>query len=104
VVRGAPIINDATHKDARQAGIDRVATLLSSGTDAPGTILKTCSDQFIRIYNDAKLIISKGQGNYEALSNQKKSIFFLLKIKCRVIANDISLKEGDIVLKGGQIE
>jgi len=76
VVRGAPIINDATDADARQAGIDRVATLLSSGTDAPGTILKTCSDQFIRIYNDAKLIISKGQGNYEALSNQKKPIFF----------------------------
>ena len=100
VVRGAPILNDATHADARQAGIDRVATLLSSGTDAPGTILKTCSDAFIRIYNHAELIISKGQGNYEALSNQKKPIFFLLKAKCRVIADDMGLKEGDIVLKG----
>lgn len=102
VVRGAPIINDATHADARQAGIDRVATLLSSGTDAPGCILETCSEAFIRIYNHSKLIISKGQGNYEALSNQKKTIFFLLKAKCRVVADDVGLKEGDIVLKGSQ--
>lgn len=99
VVRGAPIINDATLEDARQAGIDQMATLMSSGTDAPGTLLETCSDAFIRVYNDAELIISKGQGNYEALSDQDKTIFFLLKIKCRVIAEHMGLRMGSIVLK-----
>ena len=99
VVRGTPVINDATYEDAVKAGIDKVATILSSGTDAPGTILKTCSEEFRKVYNNSKFIISKGQGNYEALSNEKHSIFFLLKVKCHVIARDIGIDEGDIVLK-----
>ena len=100
VVRDVPIINDATYEDAVQAGIDQVATILSSGTDAPGTILKTCSAEFKKIYDSSEFIISKGQGNYEALSNERHPIFFLLKIKCRVIADDIGVGEGEIILKG----
>ncbi|MBW2168010.1 MAG: DUF89 family protein [Deltaproteobacteria bacterium] len=100
VVRDVPIINDATYEDAVQAGIDQVATILSSGTDAPGTILKTCSAEFKKIYDSSEFIISKGQGNYEALSNERCPIFFLLKIKCRVIADDIGVGEGEIILKG----
>ena len=100
IVRGIPIINDATYKDAVQAGIDKVATILSSGTDAPGTILKTCSAEFKNIYKNSKFIISKGQGNYEALSNERRPMFFLLKAKCHVIADDIGISKGDIVLKG----
>jgi uncharacterized protein with ATP-grasp and redox domains len=99
VVRDVPVINDATYEDAIQAGIDKVATIISSGTDAPGTILGTCNAEFKKIYNNSKFIISKGQGNYEALSNEERSIFFLLKLKCHVIANDIGVDKGDIVLK-----
>ncbi len=77
VVRGMPIINDATHEDAVQAGIDGVATILSSGTDAPGTILETCSPEFNEVYKNSEFIISKGQGNYEALSKEKRPIFFV---------------------------
>jgi len=102
VVRGVPVINDATFEDAVQAGIDKVATILSSGTDAPGTILDTCSAEFKKVFESAGFIISKGQGNYEALSNEKRPIFFLLKIKCHVIANDMGLTEGDMVLKGSE--
>ncbi|MEA3280431.1 MAG: ARMT1-like domain-containing protein [Thermodesulfobacteriota bacterium] len=100
VVRNTPVINDATYKDAVQAGIDKVATILSSGTDAPGTVLKTCSSEFKNVYKNSKFIISKGQGNYEALSNEKCAIFFLLTVKCQVITNDIGAQEGDIILKG----
>jgi len=100
VVRGAPVINDATYEDAVQAGIDRVAAILSSGTDAPGTILDTCSAEFMKVFESAGFIISKGQGNYEALSDEKRPIFFVLKVKCHVIANDMGLTEGDMVLKG----
>ncbi len=99
VVRDVPIINDAIYEDAVQAGIDKVATILSSGTDAPGTILKTCSSEFKNIYKKSKFIISKGQGNYEALSSENRPIFFLLKAKCGVIADDIGVSEGDIILK-----
>jgi damage-control phosphatase, subfamily I len=99
VVRDVPIINDATYEDAIQAGIDKVATIISSGTDAPGTILETCNPEFKKVYDRAKFIISKGQGNYEALSNERGPIFFLLKVKCHIIANDIGVDKGDIVLK-----
>lgn len=100
VVRDIPIINDATYKDAVEAGIDKVATIISSGTDGPGAVLKTCGPEFMEVYNNSQFIISKGQGNYEALSNEERPIFFLLKAKCHVIANDIGVSEGDIVLKG----
>ena len=97
-VRSKPIINDATIEDALSSGIDKVAHVMSSGCDAPGTILELCSEEFKRIFNAADMIISKGQGNYETLSDQKRSIFFLLKIKCPVIARDIDIACGSIVL------
>jgi uncharacterized protein with ATP-grasp and redox domains len=100
VVRDKPVINDVTYDDAVLAGIDKVATIVSSGTNAPGTILTTCSNEFRKTYSDAKLVISKGQGNYEGLSDEKKAIFFMLKAKCYVIAHDIGVNEGDMVLKG----
>ncbi len=99
VVREKPVINDATLEDAQQAGIDSAFELISSGTDAPGTLLETCSDRFIRRYHEAELIISKGQGNYEALSNQHQNIFFLLKAKCPVIAEHMGLPVGSIILR-----
>lgn len=100
VVRGTPVINDATFEDAVQAGIDKVARILSSGTDAPGTVLSTCSKEFKEIYGNSSFIISKGQGNYEALSSEDRPISFLLKAKCRMIAEKIGVNEGDIILKG----
>jgi len=99
VTRGKPIINDATVDDALFCGIDKVAKVISSGSDAPGTVLSHCSDEFLNYYNEAKLIIAKGQGNYETLSEEKKSIFFLLKAKCPVIARDLGCKTGDMILK-----
>lgn len=98
-VRGGPVINDVTVDDAVQAGIDQVATIVSSGTDAPGAILATCTEAFRGMYAGASLIIAKGQGNYEALSTAGGPLFFLLKAKCRVIAQDMGVREGDIVLK-----
>ena len=100
VVREVPIINDATYEDAVQAGIDGVATILSSGTDAPGTILETCSQEFKEVYKNSEFVISKGQGNYESLSKERRPIFFLLKTKCNIVAGDIGVDIGDIVLKG----
>jgi len=100
VVREIPVINDVTYEDAVQAGIDKVAPILSSGTSAPGTVLETCNAEFKEVYKNSKFVIGKGQGNYEGLSDEKHPIFFLLKAKCWVIADDIGVNEGDIVLKG----
>jgi uncharacterized protein with ATP-grasp and redox domains len=100
VVRAMPVINDVTYEDAVQAGIDKVASILSSGTSAPGTVFETCNAEFKEIYKKSEFVISKGQGNYEGLSDESHPVFFLLKAKCRVIADDIGVNEGDIVLKG----
>lgn len=100
VVRGKPIINDALIEDAIFCGINKVAKITSSGSDAPGTLLKYCSPEFIKLYQNAELIISKGQGNYEALSEENRPIFFLFKAKCPIIAEDVDCNVGDMVLVG----
>ncbi len=97
-VREKPIINDAIRQDAVDAGIDEVAEIVSSGSDAPGTILSLCSEPFLKIFRSADLIISKGQGNYEGLSEQSRPVFFFLKAKCAVIARHIGVKKGSLIL------
>jgi len=96
-VKGSPILNDATIEDALAAGLDRCATLLSNGSDAPGTILSLCSDEFRGQYESAPLIIAKGQANYETLSKAGPKIFCLLRVKCPVIAQDIGQPVDNIV-------
>ena len=98
-VRDIPVINDATVEDARRSGLDQVATVISSGSDAPGTILQRCSEEFMGHFRNADLIISKGQGNFEALSEEKGEIFFLLMAKCPLIAKDLGVEQGDLVIK-----
>ncbi|MGB3341625.1 MAG: ARMT1-like domain-containing protein [bacterium] len=97
-VRSQPIINDAVFEDAKNAGIDKVAEIITSGCDAPGTILELCSEHFKEIFNNADMIISKGQGNYETLSDQNRPLFFLLQVKCPIIARDIDITCGSMVL------
>jgi len=99
VVRGFPILNDVTITDAHQAEIHEVAKLIDNGSDAPSTILNDCSAEFIKAYQEADLIISKGQGNLEGLLPQEDSrIFFLLMAKCDVIANLLHVNKGDLVV------
>jgi uncharacterized protein with ATP-grasp and redox domains len=100
-VKGGPVLNDATVEDARMAEIDRVAELLSTGSDAPGTILERCSKRFQRMFAEAPLVIAKGQANYETLSEQGPKVFFLLQAKCPVIARDLDVPVGSLVLRRG---
>jgi damage-control phosphatase, subfamily I len=99
VVKAAPIINDATYEDAEAAGITQVAEVIDNGSQAPGTILEQCSESFIQRFEQADLILAKGQANYESLSENSAPIFFLLQVKCNVIARDLGINETDIVLK-----
>lgn len=80
-VRGSPAINDATIIEAKEIGLDRYVKVISNGSDAPGTILNDCSPKFKKTFEEADLIIAKGQGNFESLSHHPANIFFLFKIK-----------------------
>jgi len=97
-VKEKPIINDALIEDAYQCGLDKVAKVISSGSDASGTVLSICSQEFLNVFNDADMIISKGQGNFEALSDAEKPIFFLFKVKCQIIATTVNGKIGNAIL------
>jgi uncharacterized protein with ATP-grasp and redox domains len=93
-VRGRPVLNDATRADAHTAGLDRIAEIIDNGSDAPGTVLEDCSAEFRARFQSAGVIIAKGQGNFETLSTAEADIFFLLKIKCPVVAALTGLEVG----------
>jgi uncharacterized protein with ATP-grasp and redox domains len=100
-VKGGPILNDATREDALAAGVGGVAEIVSTGSNAPGTILSRCSEEFRKMYEQARLIIAKGQANYETLSEAGPRVFFMLQAKCPVIARDAGVPTASIVLKQG---
>ena len=99
VVKGEPVINDATMEDAKTAGLTDIVEVIDNGSDTPGAILETCSEAFRSRFEDADLIIAKGQGNYETLSDSDKNIFFILKAKCPVIAGDLGCEVGEMILR-----
>jgi len=101
-VKGEPVINDATMADAEAAGLTDLVPVIDNGSDAPGTILELCSEEFRQHFEAADLVISKGQGNYETLSDVEIEIFFLLKAKCPVIARDIGTDVGALVVQRGR--
>jgi uncharacterized protein with ATP-grasp and redox domains len=103
VVKGAPVINDATIDDAEEAGITNLVEVIDNGDDAPGTILQSCSHEFQHRFEEAGLIIAKGQGNYETLSDVDKDIFFILRAKCPVIAEDLNCPVGTLVLHKNRV-
>jgi hypothetical protein len=102
VVRGGPILNDATLADARAAGLDQAAALMDNGARIPGTVLSECRPAFRETFHAAGLILAKGQGNYETLSDVPAPLFFLLQVKCPVIGRDIGAPAGSIVIKAGK--
>ena len=97
-VRGAPVINDATMADARAVGLHEVVEIIDNRSDAPGTPLEDCNEDFTRRFSEADLVLAKEQGKFETLSEQPCNIFFLFKVKCPVIAAHVGLPVGTHVL------
>ncbi|MDD3961546.1 MAG: DUF89 family protein [Bacteroidia bacterium] len=99
VTRGGPTLNDVTLKDAHEVRMQDVAQVISSGLDAPTTLLSQSSQSFRDHFQAADLIISKGQGNLEGLIDLKDPrIYFLLMAKCRVMAERLGVEVNDFVI------
>ncbi len=96
-VRGEAVVNDSTLEDAHFVGMDEYATVISNGDYALGTILSRTSEEFKAVYQKVDVVIAKGQANYESLSEEDKNIYFLLMVKCKVIAEYIGVKEKSLV-------
>lgn len=103
VVKSHPVINDATTEDAEIVGLTDIVKVIDNGSDAPGTILESCSRTFRRRFDEADLVIAKGQGNYETLSDIDKNMFFILQAKCPVIAQHLGCEVGSFVLVKNEV-
>jgi len=99
VVRGNPIINDVTLEDAEQVGMQDVCMVISNGYDAPSTLPDNCSAEFQELFKNADVVLSKGQGNFEGLLNEKRiSLYFMLMAKCDIIAELLGVCKGDLII------
>ncbi|WP_304545468.1 damage-control phosphatase ARMT1 family protein [Sulfurimonas microaerophilic] len=100
MVRGNPIINDVTMKEAKEAGFDTLCNLVDSGVNTPGFMYERASQEAKKLFDNVDLVISKGMGNYECMSPAKReNICFLLKVKCNVVASSLGKEVGDIICK-----
>jgi uncharacterized protein with ATP-grasp and redox domains len=101
-VKGGAILNDATHSEAVDAGLDRVAQIVETGSRGPGTILAECSPEFQQLFHESDLVLAKGQANYETLDREGDKVFFLLRIKCPIIGREIGYPVGNLVFEQGE--
>ena len=90
--RSRNIINDISYTDAMSMGFHNFAKVISSGYAGPGICLEKSSDEFIKEFSSADIIVSKGQGNFETLWGETENIFFALKIKCMHVAKKSGFK------------
>jgi uncharacterized protein with ATP-grasp and redox domains len=100
VVRGEPVLNDATLEDARFVGLDRLVPVVDNGNDAPGTVLSEVRPEVRALFDAADVIIAKGQGNFETLNDAPGNIYFLFQVKCPVIGESADAEVGKYMLKG----
>ncbi len=99
-VRGKPIINDVTLKEAKEIAFEEVCRVVDSGVDTPGFVYERATQEAKELFDAADIVVSKGMGNYECLTPSHKSpIAFLLKVKCSVVAASLGREVGDIVCK-----
>lgn len=100
-VRGRPIVNDVTIEDAKMVEMDSVAEIVGNGDSSLGTVLTNVSDEFRKVYEEADVVIAKGQGNFESLMDRiEKKIFFLFMAKCEVVAEILDVPVMSIVCAG----
>lgn len=83
IVRGEPVLNDATMEDALQVGIDACGEVIPNGTNIAGTYIPWLSDEAREAMGNADLLIAKGQGNFESLHGCGLNIYYLFLCKCQ---------------------
>lgn len=83
IVRGEPVLNDATMDDALQVGIEKCGKVIPNGTNIAGTYIPWVSAEAKKALDEADILISKGQGNFESLHGCGLNIYYLFLCKCQ---------------------
>ena len=87
IVRGYPVINDATTEDAEQVGLDKAARIIPNGSRIGGNVLHRISAEAKGAIDNADVIVSKGQANFETLYKCGKNIYYIFMCKCTLFSN-----------------
>lgn len=92
IVRGKYTYNDATVIDAEEVGLTDMVNVIGNGIDIPGTQLNKISPESKKIIDNADLIISKGQGNFETLFGCGKNIYYIFLCKCDLFTKRFNIE------------
>ena len=82
IVRGYPVVNDATMEDAEEIGLTDLVRVIGNGSNVGGTWIPGITSEARDLLYDADLIIAKGQGNFETLNDCGLNIYYLFLCKC----------------------
>ncbi len=91
MVRGGDVLNDVTKEDAAYTGLDKVAEIITNGRAISGVVPYMLGAEEKRIFDNADVVLSKGQGNYEALSGYRKKIYYSFLCKCSMFTERFSV-------------
>lgn len=83
IVRGAPVVNDATMEDAIESGLTDIAKVMGNGSDVGGTWLSGINQEAKTLIQGADVLLAKGQGNFETLHQCGLNIYYLFLCKCQ---------------------
>jgi uncharacterized protein with ATP-grasp and redox domains len=103
-VKEGPVLNDATIEDAIASGLQNCGTLVTTGADCLGVVEAESSAEFLDLLYNSDLVLAKGHANFETLDTLDREVFFLLKAKCPLVAEELRVAVGDTVFtahKGG---
>lgn len=98
--KSGPIQNDATLEDIKNTPVMDVIDRITPTACAVGLNLKASSPAFRAAFRKADLVIMKGMGYYENAFNVAANSFFLLKAKCRPVAESLGVRPGDNAVVG----
>ncbi len=93
IVRGEPVINDVTMEDAEQVGLTKEFTVQGNGSGICGTVPERLSPEAGKLFEEADVILSKGQGNFEALHHCGKNVYYVFLCKCEMFAEMFKVKQ-----------
>ena len=91
IVKGNPVLNDATLEDALQIDLNSVVKVSHNSSGMAGTVLGDISDQALKKLDSADIIIAKGQANFETLRHCGKNIYYIFMCKCKLFADRFNL-------------
>jgi damage-control phosphatase, subfamily I len=104
LVKGGPVLNDATRIDAEAVGFQHIARIMDTGCEYIGLPPSQLSGEALETLDHAGIILSKGIANYESASIERRfsdHIFYLFKAKCRLVWNDLNVPAQSIIFLAG---